>query len=208
MKYKGFTIIELLIGITLFMLVVGTAVSLFLSIVQHQRKILAQEQLLSQVSYAQERMSKALRMAKEDTIGSCIPAGYIYQLTRPDISSGLYRGIRFINQSAGNACQEFLLDNAVSGDAGTPLVLKELINSSILLDAVPLTADNLEINSIRFGIDGADGCYGGGSCPDGSVAGSGIQPRVTVLLRLKVSGGEEGPIMAVQTTISQRNLNQ
>ena len=206
MHKKGFTIIELLVGMVLFMIVVGSAVSIFLSIVKYQRQILAEERLLSQISYAKERVSKALRMAKkqESSDVACIPEGYIYQLTRP--KAGFYTGIRFINQSNNNACQEFVLDNAISGNTDTPLVLKELINSYDLSDAVPLTSEDLEIIVLKFGINGKDGCYGAG-CLDGAIAKEGSQPKVTVLIMARALKNQDHPIKIFQTTVSQRNLN-
>jgi len=206
MREKGFTIIELLVGMVLFTIVVGSAVSIFLSIIKYQRQILAEEQLLSQISYVQERASKALRMAKKQEPSDlpCIPKGYIYQLTRPE--AGFYTGIKFINQSNNNACQEFILGNAVSGDSNSPLVLKELINSSNLSEAIPLTSERLEINVVKFSINGGDGCYGA-SCPDGAVAEGGIQPKVTVLIMVRAAESQDYPIRIFQTTVSQRNLN-
>lgn len=195
---RGFTVIELLVGIVLFTLVVGAAVSVFLSVVSHQKKILSEEQLLNQISYAQERMSKALRMAKKDADGDYLDVGYIYQLTRPDISSWLYRGIKFINQSNNSAWQEFFLEDGI---------LKEIADARVSSTAVPLTPDSLEIVAIRFGVNGADGCYGGETCPDGVSDDSDIQPRVTIVLSVRVADDPEEPIKTIQTTVSQRNLN-
>jgi len=187
MRKSGFTIIELIVGMVLFTLVVGAAVSIFLSIVKYQRQILAEENLLSQISYAQERISKALRMAKEDE------TGYIYHLTRP--VSGFYTGIKFINQSNNDATQEFFLENGV---------LKEIINDST---PVPLTPESMDITKLRFGINGADGCAGIEICPDGAT-GQDKQPRVTLLFSVKVAGSEDQTAKTIQTTISQRNINE
>jgi len=146
------------------------------------------------------------RMAKKDTDGICIPEGYIYFLTRPD-GSGFYRGIKFINQSAGDACQEFFLDSPVFGGDGSPSVLKELKNSDNVADAVPLTPEALKIEFLRFGVNGSDGCYGGETCPDGATEEDGIQPRITIVLRVKDIGNLEDSATLIQTTVSQRNLN-
>jgi len=203
---KGFTLIELIISVAVFLLVVGTASTIFIYTVNHQRRILADAQLLNQISYVKEYMSKALRMAIKDEEGSCLPKDYIYMLTRVD-ESGFYRGIKFINQSADGVCQEFFLDNAVPGDTSAPLILKELKNSNNLDDAVPLTSDSLKLEFVRFGINGASGCYGGENCPDGASLGDGIQPRVTILFNVKASEDSEESGNLFQTTVSQRNLN-
>lgn len=197
---------ELIISIAIFLLVTGVVTTIFISIIRHQRQVLSDSQFLNQVSYVEEYLSKALRMAKKDSDGSCIPEGYIYLLTRPD-TKGFYRGIKFINQSAEDACMEFFLDNAVPDDTGTPLVLKELKNSPDIDDAVPLTPGSFQIESLRFGINGTNGCFGGEICPGGAKQEDGIQPRVTILLAIKISQNPEGPARIIQTTVSQRNLN-
>lgn len=206
MKYKeGFTIIELVVVIAVFLLIIGSAITIFISIAQNQRRVLAEQELLNQTSYAIENMSKALRMAKIADAGKqsdieCVgQAGTDYVLTRSN-GGGYYRGIKFINASDNDACYEFFLDD--------DNILKELKNNLIDSSAVPLISDKFEINSIRFGIDGHNGCYGTVDiCPDGASLGSGYQPRVTIALDIKVKGSEDSPSQKIQTTISQRNLN-
>lgn len=195
---KGFTLIELIVVMTVFFLVIGTALGIFISIVQHQKRILSEQELLNQTSYVVEYMSKALRMAKTaeaENVG-CIPLGYIYLLTNPDISIGFYKGIKFINQSDNDACQEFFLDNS-----GSQTILRETKNG-IPLGGTPLTSEKLHINSIKFGINGSNGRIGGtqyASKDDSS------QPRVTIILDVQVKAGSSA--IKIQTTVSQRNLN-
>lgn len=204
---KAFTLIELMVVMAVFLFIVGAAINIFISIIQHQKRVLAAQELLNQTSYAEEYMSKALRMAKREVEENCLldsegdsHPGYIYLLTRPDTEAGFYRGIKFINQSDNDACMEFFLDNEVPGDTSTPLVLKELKNSLDDSNAVALTSPNLQIKSIRFGVNGTTGCYGSGDdCPIGASKDDLGQPRVTVILNIKDQ--------IIQTTVSQRNLN-
>ena len=140
---KGFTLIELIVVMAVFLLIIGVAVGIFISVVQNQRKILSEQELINQASYAVEHMSKALRVAKKDTIGDvtqggCLGvdyAGYNYMLTRP--VNGFYTGIKFINSSDNDACQEFFLDG---------YVLKEIKNGSPSA-GVAVTSEKLKINS-------------------------------------------------------------
>ena len=62
-KNKGFTLIEVIVSMAVFLLVAGMAVSIFISIVTQQRRILSEQQLIIQLRYVLEYMSKALRMA-------------------------------------------------------------------------------------------------------------------------------------------------
>lgn len=203
----GFTIVELIVVMAIFLIVVGTGIGVFISIVQYQRRILAEQDLLSQASYLAEYMSKAIRMAKKDTTGDCLGLdniGYVYLLTRPDASSDSYRGIKFINQSDNDACHEFYLDNS---DISNP-VLKEVKNYIPGEDNidVALTSTKLKINSVRFGINGRNGSISSGV--DGASEEDGVQPRVTIYLDIKVQGDSEQPIKKIQTTVSQRDLNE
>jgi prepilin-type N-terminal cleavage/methylation domain-containing protein len=199
---KGFTIIELIVVMAVFLFIIGAAIGIFLSIVQNQKKVLADQEFLNQISYVQEYMSKALRMAKTAVTSSdtdCLPLGYIYFLTRSN--AGFYQGIKFINQSDNNICQEFFLD----ADG----VLKEIKGGG---SPVALTSTNLQIKSARFSINGSNGstfASASGGCSGTTQCGAwykdAVQPRVTILLNVSISG--DSSIRTVQTTVSQRNLN-
>lgn len=195
----GFTLIELIVVMAVFLFIIGAAISIFISIVRHQKIIIAEQELLNQTSYIMEYMSKALRMAKKAENSDCIPSGYIYKLTERGSSTGFYTGVKFINQIDGDACWEFYLDNT---DPANP-VLKELKNSTNDSQAVALTSTNFKINSIRFGVNGRDGSTG----IDGAKGIDGVQPRITIYLDIKAQGDENQPIKKIQTTVSQRNLN-
>lgn len=234
-KQRGFTIIELIVVIAVFMFIIGAAIGIFLSIVQSQKKILAEEEFLNQISYAEEYMSKALRMATVATTDDCIPQGYIYSLTNYQFAgkyAGFFTGIKFINQSDDGACQEFFLD------ATNPLH-PALMSKRNDADAVAITSSGLQINSVRFSVNGSNG--GTFTIPTNftctsSLCGAtnidGIQPRVTILLNVIIPGSTSGigtsctsdtncfnggvcdlsvhkcvGTRTIQTTVSQRNLN-
>lgn len=200
---KGFTIIELIVVIAVFMFIIGAAIGIFLSIVRSQKKILSEQKFLNQISYAEEYMSKGLRMAKAAAEDSCIPQGYIYSLTRYQ-DNGFFTGIKFINQSDDDACQEFFLDNS---DPLHPAIMEKRGDSP----AVAITSSNLQINSVRFSVNGSNGgiftiptnlnCN---STLCGATNLDGVQPRVTILLNVIIPGSSS---RTIQTTVSQRNLN-
>ncbi|MCX6723319.1 MAG: type II secretion system protein [Candidatus Staskawiczbacteria bacterium] len=198
-KERGFTLIEVIVVIAVFLFIIGAAVGIFISIIENQKKILAEQQFLNQISYIEEYMSKALRMAKTAGATDCIPEGYIYELTQ--LKGGYYQGIKFMNQinSINGICQEFYLD--------TDGVLKESKNNA---DAMPLTSDSMKINFVRFSINGSDGSVSGLTCDIGHCGASnidGIQPRATILLNVKIPGDNKEPDRTIQTTVSRRNLN-
>lgn len=212
----GFTLIELIVVMAVFLFIIGAAISIFISIFHQQKRILVEQEILNQISYVEEHMSKALRTAKvasTDSDKDCLGEdnlGYIYLLTHPDQT---YRGIKFLNQldpdSSNNPiCQEFFVDVASSTDPR--LVLWEKKGTGA---PVAITSANLQVdpeNPIRFSINGSDDSPV--SCPDpcGALNEDLIQPRVTILLNVKITGGNQndlGYLRTIQTTVSQRNLN-
>ena len=215
---SGFTIIELVVVMAIFLFVIGAALVIFISVIQHQKRVLAETQFLNQISYIEEYMSKALRMAKAESGDNCLidwhsaghldHPGYIYLLTRYDSYLGAFKGIKFINQSDGNACQEFFLDNTT--DPAHP-VLKELKNSDSDNDAIALTSTSLQINSMKFSVNGSDGSAAAAICHENPTEDCGAsyedpaQPRATIRLNVKIAGDNQTRI--IQTTVSQRNLN-
>jgi len=198
----GFTLIEMIVVITIFLFIVGAAISIFIFVIQNQRRVLAEQEVLSQIGYAEEHMSKALRMATIDKTGTCLVdhAGYQYLLTRP--VGGFFTGIKFLNQSYTDTennpiCQEFYFDSATG-------VLKELINNNPDTSAVDLTSPKMKIESVRFAVNEFGGAI---SSAVGTSNKDGTQPRVTILLQVKVPGDNQEPVRTIQTTVSQRNLN-
>lgn len=102
-KSSGFTLIELLVSLAVFSIIIGVAMSVFVSDLKAQRKVLSQQQVMGEMSYTLEYMSRAMRMAKKNTIGSaCTPAESNYDL----ISAS---DIKFLDDS--DACLEFYLQN-------------------------------------------------------------------------------------------------
>ena len=211
-KKRGFTLIEMVVSIAVFLLISGAAVGIFLSIISRQKEVLSEQELLNQISYAEEYMSRALRMAKvstSNTDSGCLDLGDIYVLTRPDENS-FYNGIKFLNQTDGeyvdgerNAmCEEIFLDNVT--DPARPVLMIQKGQDP----AIALTSSDMEIKYIRFGVNGLTGSLA--DCPNSSesecfaaTSQDEVQPRVTTLLKVELA--ERSRIF--QTTISQRNLN-
>jgi prepilin-type N-terminal cleavage/methylation domain-containing protein len=104
---KGFTIIEMLVSTAVFVMVVSISMSTFVFALRAQRQSLATQDLLDQTSYAVEYMSRALRMAKKDLTGVCIPAKTNYQLISD--ASGFVQQIKFLSYQ--NQCQSFIWEN-------------------------------------------------------------------------------------------------
>lgn len=179
LKSKGFTLIELVVVASVFSLIIFTAMDLFISVLQQQRRTLNQQELLNQTSYAIEYMGRALRMATKDSSGSCLGVqDENYALTRGG------DGIIFINHSDNDACQEFFWDSSTQE-------LKEAKNGGVALSFV---SDHLQVNYFKIKLSGES-------------SADYFQPRVTISMEAQIKGIGDEPKKQIQTTISQRNLD-
>ena len=181
-KESGFVLAELLAVIFALGIIIVVVVDIFLSIIQHQSRLLSEQDLLNQTSYTVEYVSRALRMAKKDTSGLCLgteKAGYNYVLTNEG------NGIKFINHSNNDICQEFFWD---SNDKK----IKEIKDSG---QAVSFISDNLQVNYFKIKLSGES-------------ESDDLQPRVTISMEIQVKGSGDLPKKQIQITISQRNLDQ
>ena len=183
---KAYSLVEVLVAISIFSIAVSVPTSLFISALRNQTRALDMREIVDNTSYVTEYISRALRMArKELNPPTCLFSyGLNYEETNSrTLNLVLYNGpgIRFINHR--DECQEFFLDT----DDGQ---LKETKDWQF---PIPLTAKNLEVSEFKFELSGEG-------------QGDDIQPRVTMLLEIKKIQSEL-PKTTVQTTISQRNLD-
>ena len=178
-RKKGFTLIELLVGIAVFSLIFGSLIGIFISAIRLQKKSLAQQDALNQLSFSFEYMGRALRMARRDAGQECLSTQDLnYENPEGDSS------IQFINSLQDDDCQKFFLDNNTlkhTKDVGADGANEEL----------PLTSPDVIIDDLRFFITG-----------ESSDENPNSQPRVTIFLKVS------SPLnIELQTTISQRNLD-
>jgi len=196
MASKGYTLIEILVAVGIFTVVIAAPTGFFVGSLKAQQKSLSSQALLDNVSYTLEYLSRALRMAKKDTVGDCVlPAGagnfMNYEKTVSRTLAGIVYsgpGIKFKNYQNPSVCQEIFLDESDK-------LLKESRNGGAPL---PLTSKDLEVISFQIGSD------------DSWDQIDNEQPRITIFLEvkgIKSSMPELQPQLQIQTTISQRNLD-
>jgi len=126
---KGFTLVEMLVVVSIFAVVIGTAIGVYTSVLRLQKYNLNHHQLLNQTSYFVDYMSRAIRMAKKDSIG-CID-GSNYQEGVSSIKFATYH----------DECWEFYL-------SGNQLMVNQDGN------VYDLTSDDVIINSFTATVSG------------------------------------------------------
>jgi len=186
-KKVGFTLIEMLVAVLVFSIIIVSISGIFIFSVKEQRKLLNNQILLDQVSYALEYMSRALRMGikQSSELPSCLDyEGQNYKVYE---SGGTIR-IRFINALQDNDCQEFYLENNQIMQA------KGIINSATPTVINLTSSGYVKINSLKFNVSGE-------SQEDY------LQPRVTFSIEAEPVGGNLKTPLKIQTTITQRTLD-
>lgn len=178
---KGYTLIEVLVAVTIFSFIIAGPTGLFITSLRGQRKALATMEIVDNSSYALEYISRALRMAKKDLDGFCISTGSNYQNPGGDISK-----IRFLNYQG--LCQEF---SSSTGQLGERKSSDKTAGN--LGQFLALTPTDLEITFLKFQLTG-------------QTQDDDLQPRVTILFEIRKRTQPETKIR-LQTTISQRNLD-
>jgi prepilin-type N-terminal cleavage/methylation domain-containing protein len=176
---RGFTLIELLVVIAIFSIAIGVISSIFVSGISSQRRVLAEQEILNQISYAIEYMGRAIRMAKKDDVSFSGQTKNCLFGDKVNYEAPTESELRFRNYQ--NQCQRFiLLGNQIyeqkNYDTGGP--------------QIPLTSSTLKINSLKFRVSGE-------SQTDN------LQPRVTISIEVESRGKK----LQFQTTVSQRDID-
>jgi len=132
--YEGFSLIELLTTMTLFVMVSVIVFDLAVSLIHYQEQMVAMQSMFNDSSYAVEYMGRMLRMARKAGDGSCITLGKNY--VNPGQESN---HIRFLDYE--NNCREFSLTDGQ-------------IYEKIGENEVPITSSNHTIQNLSFAIVG------------------------------------------------------
>ena len=176
---KGFTLIEMLISVTIFTVVMGAGSGMFISALRAQQVAVANQNLVESTRFAIEYMSRQIRLAQRDTSGTCTLAPNTFYMT-----SGGGSSLAFINSQS--QCIIFSLsvtnDISVSIDGAFPV----LITSHTAVNIAGLT----------FIISG-------------ETRSDSLQPRVTIVIEARSVGDPEGIETStdIQTTVSTRAID-
>jgi len=176
---NGFTLIEMLVAVTVFTLILGSAAGLFVAGIRSQTKALVFQKLLDETGFVMEKMSRALRVAKKDLTGWCLPLGL-----------GCGSGYNYCNPTPNN---DFILFIGSKDECSAFFLFNFSLAQNPPVAALPLTSTDFEVTSVVFDLSGE-------SQTDN------LQPRVTILLKIKNANAAK-PEITIQTTISQRNLD-
>jgi len=185
-KNRGFTLIEILVAASLLVLVLAIISGLFIVALRAQRKYLARQELISQVSHAMEYMTRQIRMVTHEEfsapcVGISIP---VYKISDENDS------IKFTTYDG--CCLEFKLHNGRILAAKTDQVGSGSFCSLNDCFTEYLTSDDLEVE--EFKVDMTEGAV---EDP--------LQPRVIIHIKVR-SNEQQEQVIELQSTISAREI--
>lgn len=186
-KLKGFTLIETLVSLFIYGVMSIALMNIFVSTLNTQSRILQNQDLMSQSSYALEHMGKIIRMAEKDETGNCAPAGEAYK-----VENGI-KSITFLaydSKSESYKCTQFLLeDNAIKEAKSTDDTVANLQT------AQAITSSSVVVSDLAFSVTG-----------DTSGESPALQPKTTIMINMRYNSSNP-PRLIMQTSISQRKLD-
>jgi len=190
----GFTLVELLVSLMIFSVSMGVVSQLFTFSLKAERMLASHAQLVNEMSYNMEHISRGLRMAKKSklTDPACLSAENInYETTTHVYGSQTTYGIKFQNPTMSGTvdCVEYYMGYV--SYPGKAVLMERRSSNGVFLYDLPMNSPAVEL--LHFNISGT-----------GWPQEDELQPRVTIYIETK---GKEGQILKIQTTVSQRNLD-
>jgi type II secretory pathway pseudopilin PulG len=176
-RSAGFTMIEVLVAFTLFLVVVGATSGVFLAAVRSQRNSTAFLNAQNNLRFVLESTSREIRTGRDFQI---------LKTDGPSLRGGMGQGengdvLSFTNQN-GDSVRYRL-------QAGK---LEKSSDSGVSFSA--LTAENVTVASFRF--------YLAGAAPADE-----LQPRITLSVKVRSRVGTQEQEVLVQTTVTQREID-
>ncbi len=195
MNKKGFTLIELMVSITIFSIVMLVSVGALLSIVDANRKAQSLKSVMNNLNFALESMSRNIRVGTNyhcKPYDGIIPPSVPSNITDTRDCSGADGGVLFAFEgSTGNRSDGS--DQIVYRLNGSRLELSK--DSGATFTAI--TAPEVQISNFRF--------YVIGSAP--LTVGNTIQPRVVMTIQGVAGENVNQTTFNVQASVSQRLID-
>lgn len=189
---KGFTLVETLVSLFIFGMMSVAVTNIFVGSINTQTRILQNQDMMNQSNYALEYMGKAIRMAKKDASGLCAPLGGSYGLDEVDGKESI-TFLVYDTTDKADRCRKFSLgSNNVIQESRSTTNSKENF-----LAPQDITSSSVKVNDLSFYLSGY-----GIETPDEA-----FQPKITIMIKMAYNTPSNPPVLIMQTSISQRELD-
>lgn len=185
-QQSGFTLIELMVSLMIFIVVVLAAVGSLYAVNTASKKVQAMRSVLDNLTFAIEAMSRTVR-----TSASVVCGGSLNTSGNPNcpFSSPATNSMLLVSSTLGT---EQLVEYRLGANTnGNGAIQKRFQESGVWTNWISLTAPEINIQKLQFYVDGASSADGKQSAVQVFVGGQAI------------SNGETSPF-AIQTFISER----
>ncbi len=190
----GFTLIEIMVATSIFMIIMLMAMGALITTSDTAKKSQAFRTAMDNVNFAMESMTRSLRMGRDyvcvtSTTGVSLPAP-----ANMDCSLGTQGGSAIIFtpalHPAGSRDTAYMLATrpTTNGQSASTHVLQRCNP-----DCLDLVSSDIDIQSLKFFVTGSDVL-------------DKVQPSVYIIIKGTVTIKGEATSFALQTNVSQRNL--
>jgi prepilin-type N-terminal cleavage/methylation domain-containing protein len=176
----GFTLVEIMVAVSIFALVMVVAVGAILSIVAADKRAQALNSVITNLNFAIEGMVRDLRTGYDYDCGS------LSEDSLTDCPSSPNSSVTFISSQSGGKHVTYSFENGS---------IYKLTEGEI--KAYPLTAPEITINKLDFYVSGT--AHGTGQ--------DYRQPRILIVIAGKYGGYGSEANFSLQTLVSQRKLD-
>jgi len=177
---EGFTLIELMVALTLFTIVVMAAVSSLYTVNNAARKVEAMRGLLDNLNFAMESMSRTIRTGQNITTPTECTFSQHYDLPCEELSLTSTLGV------TTEVEYRWWFNAANNGE-----IQKRFMDNGTWSNWVSLTAPEINIQKLSFYVDG-------------NQAADGEQPEVVIMVQGVATTENDIAPFAIQTFISAR----
>ena len=201
MYKRGFTLIELMVSVTIFVIVMVISLGSLLSISAAERKAEVLKTVMNNLNFGLESMSRAVRTGIAYHCGDSGAAA----IDEPQDCPGGDDYLAFeavggdINDSSDQVVYRLETSPATCGPASTGSCIMRSDNSGG--DFFPITAPEVVVSNLTFYVVGSEPQFQGDPTTS--------QPKVVITLSGSIVIGTAPPtVFALQTTVTQRLYDQ
>jgi len=190
-KNKGFTLIEMLVALSLFTIVMTIVVGSLLVLIDGNRQLQGEQSVMTNLSFAMDSMTREIRTGKNYYCASSFGS----QLA-PDANQNCVAGNNGISFIEAGGSITGATDGRIAYyfDSGNKTLMRKVGNAI----AQSIVSNGISIDEAKFFVTGSDNF---------NQTSDVNQPAVTIIIKASETGivGEKPYIL--QTTITQRELD-
>ncbi len=192
LNVHGFTMIEMLIAITIFVVAITSATAIFIAVINAQSKSNAQRQTMQDGRYAMETITREVRMANGSIIQPAIKAENSATTSKLTVTT---------TNNTGSVITKLFEWSKAQGT----ITLTETRDGTITNNGVKITSDNIQVTAFKLEnfltLDQYDPSGGYGDAKKKPPR----QPSVTITITTQQTSGHKQSATTLRTTISSRD---